>query len=178
MKRMLGLGFLALALAAFTAAPAAAQLRPWEISIAGGPSIPTGSFSDEAGTGYHVQGSVGFGIPLFPVGLRADLLWQEFPDETSGFFREIGGIANATLGMPLLLIEPYVLGGVGVFSHSAPDELHLGHEHAGEEGTTMGFNVGAGLEFGLMGLKGFGEVRYLDAGESHRSIPVTVGIRF
>lgn len=163
---------------AFLAAPAEAQLRPWEISIAGGPSAPTGDFKDVAGTGYHVQGSIGFGIPLFPVGLRGDLLWQELPDDEGGNFRQIGGIANATLGMPLIVIEPYVLGGVGVFSVSEPEEIHVGHDHPGESETTTGFNVGAGLEAGLLGLKGFLEARYLDAGNGHRTIPITVGIRF
>lgn len=153
----------------FFAAPADAQLRPWEISIAGGPSFPTSDLDDVAGTGYHVQGSIGFGIPLFPLGLRGDVLWQEVPHDVDGNFRQIGGIANATLGMPLILIEPYVLGGIGVFSVSAPDT---------ESETTTGFNVGAGLEAGLLGLKGFVEARYLDAGNRHRTIPLTVGIRF
>lgn len=165
------------ALALF-AAPAEAQLRPWEISIAGGPSTPVGDFSDVAGTGYHVQGSIGFGIPLFPVGLRADVLWQELPDDIDGNFRQIGGIANATLGMPLILIEPYVLGGVGMFSVSEPDADHGDHTHAEGSETTTGFNVGAGLEAGLLGLKGFIEARYLDAGNGFRTIPITVGIRF
>lgn len=157
---------------------AGAQLRPWEISIAGGPSLVTGEFDDVASTGYHVQGSVGFGIPLFPVGVRADVLWQELPDEVSGNYRQIGGIANVTLGMPLILIEPYVLAGVGIFSHSEPDEVHVGHDHPAESETSTGFNVGAGLEAGLLGLKGFGEVRYLDAGNGVRTIPITIGIRF
>lgn len=168
---------LAAALVLF-AAPAAAQLRPWEISIAGGPSFPTGDLDDSAGAGYHVQGSIGFGIPLFPLGVRGDVLWQELPDDVGGNFRQIGGIANATLGMPLILIEPYVLAGIGVFSLNAPDEAHAGHDHSGENETTTGFNVGAGLEAGLLGLKGFVEARYLDAGNGHKTIPLTVGIRF
>lgn len=160
---------LAAALALF-ASPADAQLRPWEISLAGGPSLATGDFGDVAGTGYHVQGSIGFGIPLFPVGLRADLLWQELPAETTGNYRHIGGIANVTLGMPLIVIEPYVLGGVGMFSIDDPT--------ATDSETSTGFNVGAGLEMGLLGLKGFGEVRYLDVGHDQRTIPITIGIRF
>lgn len=171
----LALGGLALFL---TGAPAEAQLRPWEISIAGGPTLATGSFDDEANTGYHVQGSVGFGIPLFPVGARADLLWQELPDEHGGNFRHIGGIANATLGLPLVFIEPYVLAGVGIFSITEPEEDHGDHAHEAGSETSTGFNVGAGLELGMLGMKGFGEVRYLDLGHGHRTIPITIGIRF
>lgn len=159
-------------LALFTA-PASAQFRPWEISIAGGPTLATGSFGDFADTGYHVQGSFGIGIPLFPVGLRADALWQEMPaaGAAEGMYKQVGGIANVTLGMPLILIEPYVLGGIGFFRQDVPND-------AVESTTETGFNVGAGLEAGLLGLKGFAEVRYLDAGNDVRTIPITVGIRF
>lgn len=151
--------------------PAEAQLRPWEISIGGGPTTGTGNLGDVTETGYHVQGSVGLGIPLFPVGVRADLLWQELPVQGGhGDFRHIGGIANATLGMPLILIEPYVLAGVGMF--------RLSHSEGGEAETSNGFAVGAGIEGGLFGLKAFGEIRYLDAGHDHTTIPITVGIRF
>lgn len=179
MRRFGVMTSLALAGAALLAgSPAEAQLRPWEISIAGGPTLATGSFADMANTGYHVQGSVGIGIPLFPVGVRADLLWQEMPDVAGGNFRHIGGIANATLGLPLVLIEPYVLAGVGMFSISEPEEDHGDHAHEAGSETSTGFNVGAGLELGLLGLKGFGEVRYLDVGRGHRTIPITIGIRF
>jgi hypothetical protein len=158
-------------LALFTA-PASAQFRPWEISIAGGPTLATGNFADIANTGYHVQGSFGIGIPLFPVGLRADAIWQEMPaDPGEGMYKQVGGIANVTLGMPLILIEPYVLGGIGFFRQDVPND-------AVESTTETGFNVGAGLEAGLLGLKGFAEVRYLDAGNDVRTIPITVGIRF
>ena len=41
--------------------------------------------ADAAGTGYHVQGSIGFGLPMLPFGIRADALWNEVPDETDGW---------------------------------------------------------------------------------------------
>jgi opacity protein-like surface antigen len=163
---------------AFAAAPAYAQMRPFQIGLGGGPSIATGDFADEAETGYNVQASLGLSIPLIPIGARADLLWQESPDAEDGTFRQIGGMLNGILGLSLIVAKPYVLAGVGMIHHSAPDEAHIGHTHEGEDGTSTAFNVGAGLELGLLGLAGFGEVRYLDAGEGRTSIPVTVGIRF
>lgn len=153
------------------------QYRPWEISIGGGPSFPTGDFSDIAGTGYHVQGSVGFDLPLLPFGLRADVLWQEL-DAQDDWFRQVGGLANATFGLPLIFIQPYALVGAGVIRTSAPD---VGPGSASS--TDVGFNAGVGLDFPFVGLGGFIEARYLnvfgsDNATNFRVIPVTVGIRF
>lgn len=174
---------LAAAFAAAISLPehAEAQYRPWEISIGGGPSFPTGDFSDVAGTGYHVQGSVGFDLPLLPFGLRADLLWQELDDQDD-WFRQVGGLANATFGLPLIFIQPYALVGAGVIRTSAPDVVHGDHTHSASS-TDVGFNAGVGLDFPFVGLGGFIEARYLnvfgsDNATSYRVIPVTVGIRF
>jgi hypothetical protein len=150
-----------------------AQVRPWVISIAGGPSFPVGELTDEASTGWHVQGSVGFGLPLLPVAFRGDLLWQEFPDVHGDEVRQIGGLANAVLSMPMALIRPYVLLGAGL----------IRTEEHGDSGSDVGFNAGGGIDFPFMGLGGFIEVRYLNifgGGEAtdFQSVPVSVGIRF
>jgi opacity protein-like surface antigen len=125
-----------------------------------------------------VQASIGFTPALLPVGVRADLLWQEYPDEIGGNFREVGGLANAILALPLGIARPYLLGGVGLINHNAPEEEHGDHAHEGESGTTAAFAVGGGIEFPLLGLTGAIEARYLSAGEEHRGIPVSFGIRF
>lgn len=175
-KTMLAMGA-ALALAVV---PAAASAQLLSIGIGGGPSTPLGDFGDEAGTGFHVQGSLGLGLPLLPIGARGDVMYQQFPDEHSGTFRQVGGMANATLGLPLPLIvlSPYAIGGVGMFHHTAPDEEHGDHTHEGEDGTAGAWNVGAGIRLGLPGISASLEARYLDAGHGRRSVPVTVGIRF
>lgn len=158
---------------------AEAQVRPFTIGISGGPSFPTGDeFSAEAGTGYHVQASIGFAPALLPVGVRADLLWQEFPDEHEGNFREIGGLANAIVALPLPIARPYLLGGVGAINHATPEEEHGDHAHEGESGTELAWALGGGIEFPFAGLTGVLEARYLAAGEEHRAIPISVGIRF
>lgn len=168
---------LAAALGSVAAAgDAEAQLRPWEISIAGGPSFTTGDFSEVAGTGYHVQGSIGFGVPMLPFGVRVDALWQEVPAEVGDeYYRQIGGLVNATFGVPLVVIEPYGLVGAGYISTDSP--------FAQENEANIGFNAGLGLEFPFMGLAGFAEARYLnllggDEAKAFQSIPVSVGIRF
>ena len=162
---------------------AEAQHRPWEISIAGGPSFPRGEFADEAGTGYHVQGSVGMNVPSLPVGIRADLLWQELEDDHSEWFRQVGGALNATIGTSVAFLEPYALAGVTYLRTQSPDVVHDDHTHAGGSQNLVGVHAGAGLEFPFMGLRGFVEGRVLNlAGGSDakhfQSIPVTVGIRF
>jgi hypothetical protein len=175
--------------ALFTLAPfgevAAQQLRPWEISIAGGPSFARGDFGAEANTGFHVQGSVGFGLPLFPMGLRADLLWQELPvtGVDGEWFRQIGGLLNGTFGLPLAVIEPYGLVGVGFLRNEEPAIQHGGHVHTGGTENLIGFNAGLGLDFPFMGLTGFLEGRFLNlfgTGEAthFQTIPVSIGIRF
>jgi opacity protein-like surface antigen len=180
MKRIV-FGTMIAAAAAF-AAPADAQIRPFQISIAGGPSFTTGDLSSEAGTGYHVQGSVGFNVPLLPFGLRADALWQEFPvSGADGHFRQIGGLLNGTFALPMPIIQPYVLAGAGVINHREPDVEHGDHEHHGGSSTDVGFNAGAGVQFPFVGMSAFLEARYLNivGGNSEaRSIPVTIGIRF
>jgi opacity protein-like surface antigen len=169
------------AMAAF-AAPADAQIRPYQISIAGGPSFPTGELSDEAGTGYNVQGSVGFGVPMLPIGLRADLLWQEFPlTDADGHFRQIGGLLNGVFALPLPMLQPYALAGVGIINHTEPETPHGDHAHEGHSSTDIGFNAGAGIQFPFAGMSGFAEVRWLNlvgGNTEARSIPVTIGIRF
>ncbi|MEX2582700.1 MAG: outer membrane beta-barrel protein [Gemmatimonadota bacterium] len=173
------------AVIAASAIPSAAdaQLRPWQISLAGGPSFVTGHLAEDAGTGYHVQGSVGFDVPLLPFGVRADAFWQELPDVEDAWFRQIGGLLSGVFQVPLIVIQPYVLAGAGVIRTEAPDEAHEGHTHIGEPETTVGFNAGAGVEFPFAGLSGFLEARYINAfgsgnATNYQSIPVTVGVRF
>jgi len=169
---------------AAVAAPADAQVRPYQISIAGGPSFPTGHLSEEAGTGYNVQGSVGFGVAALPIGLRADLLWQEFPLSgagATGHFRQIGGLLNGVFALPLPMLQPYALAGVGIINQTEPETPHGDHAHEGHSSTDIGFNAGAGVQFPFAGMSGFAEVRWLNlvgGNTDARSIPVTIGIRF
>jgi opacity protein-like surface antigen len=173
-------GALGVILAAGTAE---AQLRPWEISIAGGPSFPVGELRDEAGTGFHVQGSVGFDLGALPFGVRLDALWQEVPDVTEGWFRQVGGLANLTFGLPISVISPYALVGVGYLRTTEPDVDHGDHGHEGGAENLLGVNAGIGIEFPFAGLGGFIEARYLNlagSGEAthFRVVPVSIGIRF
>jgi hypothetical protein len=172
---------LALAVAAMLGAEtASAQVRPFTIGISGGPTIPSGDLADEAGTGYHVQGSVGVPAPLLPGTFRLDLLWQELPDEHVGNFRQLGALLNVLFALPTVGAQPYLLGGIGVISTREPDVEHADHTHAAETHTDFGINAGVGVSFPLAGMSGVIEARVLNLliDTDHRTIPISFGIRF
>jgi hypothetical protein len=154
-----------------------AQIPGMRIGLAGGPSLPLGALADEAGTGFHLRGSLGLEVPLIPLGVRGDLLWQQFPDEIAGNFTGLAGLLNATWRLPFPIIQPYLVGGGGFMRYSEPDEAHDDHAHEGESGTNFAIAAGAGVQLRLLGFGGFAEARYLDWGR-HRAIPLTVGITF
>jgi opacity protein-like surface antigen len=165
-------------LAALAATPVAADAQV-RIGVGGGPSTPMGDFADEAGSGFLVQGSVTLGLPLLPIGLRGDAVYQQFADERAGTYRQAGALAGGTLGLPLPLplLSPYVLGEVGAFHHRFPEATHAGHAH-GEDGTASAFAVGGGVRLGLPGIAVSVEARYLDAGKGVRSVPITASLHF
>jgi opacity protein-like surface antigen len=180
MRRCFVLLALPLTLAATVPAivPASASAQRVAVGVAGGPSMPVGDLSDEAGTGFHLRGSFGLQIPLVPLGVRADLLWQQFPDAVAGDHTNLGGLLNATWRLPFPIVQPYLVGGAGTLRHSYPDVEHGDHDHEGEATNSFAFAVGGGVQLRLLGLGGFVEVRYLDWGEARRAIPLTFGIMF
>jgi opacity protein-like surface antigen len=155
-----------------------AQLPGVRLGVAGGPSFPLGDLADEASTGFHLRGGLGVEIPLVPLGVRADVVWQQFPDEHAGNFTQLGGLLNATWRMPMPLARPYLIGGAGLMRHEEPDEDHGDHAHEGGSSTEFAFAAGGGLEIRLLRLGAFLEARYLDWGGGHRAVPLTLGITF
>ena len=117
------------------------------------------------------------------LGLRADVLWQELKDEEAEWFRQIGGVLNAVVGIPLVIVEPYALAGVSYMRTEPPEVAHVGHTHDEDSENIVGFNAGAGVEFPFLGLSGFVEGKVLNLfgggnAKNYQSIPITVGIRF
>jgi hypothetical protein len=150
-----------------SAGDAAAQVR---LSVAGGPSFPTGDHHLE--TGYHVQVGADFGLPLLPMGLRVDGAFNRF-NEDHGHYQVLNGSINGVLNIPLVVAAPYLIGGVGVYS--AEDEAH-----GDERETGLGLNAGAGLRLPLPGLAVFAEARLHYPLDDHqlRFVPLSIGIRF
>ncbi|MBR9988896.1 MAG: porin family protein [Gemmatimonadetes bacterium] len=160
----------------FTASDAQAQMG---FSIAGGPSIATGDFGEGLDMGYHLKGALGFSVPMLPIGLEADAMWTRFnaSDIDDSHMQILSGTLNAVVNLPTPGITPYLIGGVGMYNGKA---TIMGESGDGE--TDFGFNVGAGVRMGLVGLGGvFAEARLhnvLGDGETARFIPISLGIRF
>lgn len=160
---------------AVSAGSASAQIG-W--ALGGGPSFATGDLGDVVDTGYNVQASANLSLPLLPVGIRIDGLFNKHPGEFESH-RTIAGNVNAVFSIPSIGITPYVIGGVGMYNSKLDDNEDLGHEH--ESTSDFGFNIGAGVRLGLPGLAVFGEARLHSIqaeGGSVRFVPVTLGIRF
>jgi opacity protein-like surface antigen len=103
-----------------------------------------------------------------------------------GHSRMIGGTANAVFAFPgASLARPYLLGGVGVYNGKTT-VAGLGST---ESQTKLGFNAGAGFDFGLGKAKLYAEARFhaimkgvtdgtTGAEKTAYMIPLTVGVRF
>lgn len=167
---------------AVTAADAAAQIR---LSVAGGPTMPLGALDDAVETGYNAQLSAALSVPLLPVGVRVDGMFNQFPEELEdGNFRVLSGTVNGILSLPMVGIVPYLIGGVGVYSSRFVHAEEEGADHAHEdEGSTtnIGANIGGGVRVSLPGLSVFGEVRLhnlFSKGDQVRFAPLSLGLRF
>jgi hypothetical protein len=170
---------LVVALAACALAPAAghAQVFPISVGLGGGPSTPLGYLADEVGTGFNVQGTLALEVPLLPIGVRADLLFQQLPGETTGTHRQMAALANVSVAMPLLLIRPYVIGGAGFYRARLDTPGSADREWTADTGV----NLGVGVRVNLLALGVFGEARLHNVfteGRGTRFVPVTVGITF
>lgn len=156
-----------LALLITLVAPVAAHAQ---LGIAAGTAIPSGDFADIVDPGIHVQASYNLALPLLP-DFRVDGMWQRYDEIAGGSARVLGGSANVLLDLPLLVIKPYLLGGVGYYDVAFEDETS-------DSGT--GFTVGVGLRVGLGRLGVFGEARALrisgDMGIT--TLPIMIGVTF
>lgn len=179
--------------------PTLASAQQWQVSLGAGPSIPISNLGDEAETGYHVQGSVGYQLPALPAGVRLDLFYQDFDaverepsiHVTYGgeWYRQLSAMLNFTITAPgsLGFIQPYALVGGGYIREWHDDRTYSGKHH-----NTVNFNAGAGVEFPILGSEGFLEARVLNmfGGSAletgppavypevqFKSIPITFGVR-
>jgi hypothetical protein len=160
---------LVLALVLGLALPTSADAQ-FRFGFAGGPSFPMGDLSDQADTGVHVRGGLSLQLPLIPVGARLDVLWQNLPSRQTGSYTQLGALLNGTLRMPLPIVKPYLVAGVGQMRHDEPGDVPTV--------TDFAWAAGAGVDLRLLIFGAFVEARYLDWGNGNRSVPVTVGVTF
>jgi opacity protein-like surface antigen len=172
-----------LAVAAFALiAPVAMAQAQIKFGIGAGASIPSGDFADGAETGYHLMATAGIQPPLAPLGFRVDGSFNEFNAKaaTDVKLRTMALTANGIFSMPgAIVLSPYAIGGIGMYNNKSNVD--------GDEGSNdFGYNIGAGIKFGLAGFGAFGELRWhnmrvddgLGGKANVRFIPITFGLTF
>jgi hypothetical protein len=161
----------AVAIALAAAAPAHAQLG---FRLGAGPSWPSGDISGHVDPGFNVLAGVALGMPLIPIGLRADLLYNHLVDPDGGAFRTFSLSGNGVLRMPMGPLSPYLIGGLGFYNSVFTD-------HDDSASNNFGANIGAGAQLTLFGFGGFVEARLhhlFNEGAAVRFVPVTLGVIF
>ena len=175
-----------LVLGLMMASTAEAQMaRPVQFGIGAGISIPGGEVEgvevgDVLDNGYHVQGMLAFKAPMFPVGLRLDVMYHTFEasDIDDLKLNTLAGTLNAQFEMGGMMASPYLTGGIGMYN------LKSDYEGTDEDfeldETEFGLNGGAGIKFNLAGFGTFLEARYhhVMTEDAISIIPITFGIMF
>jgi len=198
---------LALAAAAFAAAPAHAQVplaRPITFGVAGGATQPLGDFNDAAKTGFTGMLSVGLQPPAQAFGLRVDGMYHRFGLDVERFVEdelpegvEFDGNANILAGVASVVltvsnaagVRPYLIGGGGLYRLGVDVEVRADGETLAEDESQTDFGLagGGGIAFPLGGFNAFVEARIHsvfsggdDDEESGNTnfIPVVFGITF
>lgn len=184
MKR---LAFVAFAAAALLTARAADAQSPVSFGLGGGITLPMGDTKDQFDeSGYHVQGMLGFGVPMMPLGLRADVAYHAF----NGSFDDLGtpvdvdqkmfmANLNAIWSLPGVVAAPYLIGGAGLYNNK------VSAQDFDDKNTDFGLNIGGGIKLKLAGFSTFVEARYHwintkegADGFNATYVPITVGIMF
>jgi hypothetical protein len=181
------LASLLIGIAASIASPAAAQgTGGFQFGLSGGASFPTSDWSDAYGTGYNGGIVLNYELPALPLGIRVDGDYHHFGAKTgasgaSGSAEIFDGNANLVVGIRIVLVKLYALGGGGFYN------MKFKAESAGVSSsisqTDFGWNAGAGVAFVVGKLSIFGEGRYhevtLDTSAGKfKFVAATAGILF
>jgi hypothetical protein len=156
------------------ASDAAGQIR---LGIAGGPVHPLGGLGDMVGRGFHGGVVLDAGLPLIPLGLRLELMYQRLPSVAleSGDYSHVAATVNARMDvLPVPFIAAYLTGGAGLY---ASESFRQEPRGSGGWGTASGVNLGFGASFDLVFLHPFAELRYHRVFDDPRRgfAPLTIG---
>ena len=180
MKRSL---FLAIAAIALVAAPRVSHaqlgvLKPFQLGVAGGGSLPMSNLSNTTNTGYNGTVAMAINLPFIPVGLRVDGAYNAFGAKAAGGAKlhVMSATGNVVWGLPMIGVSPYLIGGAGLYlpTVTAPGFASTTESH-------FGWNAGAGIKLPLSVFNAFVEARYnriSATGGSMEFVPVTFGIMF
>ncbi len=181
----LSAAFLAGALATAAATPARAQLA---FGLGGGAAIPVGSLDNSYNVGYNALATLGVRVPAFPLGFRADAMFDQMPLKASTGFSGNTQIYSLTGNAVLMvpgphIVSPYLIGGAGYYNDHYRVVVSGGSVAAGGSTTNNNFGVngGAGIKLGVSTFSVFAEARYhyvFNGGAHYQFVPVTVGVMF
>ena len=187
MKRLVLSGAVVLAVLAFAAPAARAQgTGGFQFGLTGGVSLPNGTTSDALDDGYHGGIVLNYELPALPLGMRVDGDYRHFDAKSvggaSGSAEIFDGNANLVIGIRIIAVKLYALGGGGLYN------VKLKAEGAGFSASTsdtqFGWNAGAGAALVLGKVSIFAEGRYheitLDSveGGTFKFVAVSGGILF
>jgi hypothetical protein len=166
-----------------------------------GANVPVADYGDAAKPGIVLNGFAEL-RPAQSLALRAELFWSR-SDIENPLLRDAGSVTlggefrNATGDVDLVgasaallvalrggAVQPYVIGGAGVFRRRVSQDVQGAVEEfrdLRESDTDLGFNGGLGLRFWLGGVAAFAEARYYSVAtpDSRTNfVPVTVGLTF
>ncbi|HEU4565194.1 MAG TPA: outer membrane beta-barrel protein [Gemmatimonadaceae bacterium] len=196
------LGAVIVAVLSLVGAPRAAGAQGIGLGASVGANLPAGSYGDAAKAGLVLDGFLGVNLSS-TFGVRGELFWSRsdidnpvidrLGDVTlpSGSFADVtgnvdlvGGLATAVWAFGSGVIQPYLLGGVGVYRRRVSQDVSGAIEEfrsLRESNTDFGWNAGAGLRFNIARLHLFAEGRYHSVRtdpERTTFIPVSVGVAF
>ena len=188
-------------LLAFSAVSRAQGTPGFHIGVAGGALLPTEDQHDVFNTGWNATLLFPINFGSSPFGIRFDGSYGELTTKSDltnflgdGKSRIISGTFDFVVGPHLGSVQPYIIGGVGAYDlRFSGQEVDTGNLFA-ESSTRFGWNVGAGVAFGLgqSNTQIFVEGRYtsisLDSnrftdsvhtgGHRFTLVPVSVGVIF
>jgi hypothetical protein len=160
-----------------TASLATGILQGQQLGIGGGVTLPQGDLNAGTNQGWHALGSLMFGSPMQPMGLRVDVHHTRLP--FTGALDGNSSVTSATLNLSYRLlrataqVSPYVIAGLGAYRTACSDDLC-------EAQIRYGWNAGGGFLFRVAGLQAFLEGRFHRTtirGEDVHFFPVTLGFR-
>jgi opacity protein-like surface antigen len=191
----------AVVVASFVAVSVAAQGVHPQFGLGGGLTAPVGDYHATAGgqgfnTAWHGLALLAFKLPVFPFGFRIDLSYaansanNNLKDTLTARFGQASDektkLAGASVNLTYQLsssarVKPYAIGGVGVYHTTI--SVSTGGSTGDQAATKLGWNLGAGLTFGLRRVALFFEARYVNVAAvpgfpRTTFLPFTTGIRF
>lgn len=162
-----------------SASCAAVGERPIKLNLAGGVSVPVGSFAETASTGWHGVVGIGYSSRMQPIGLRLDAAHYRFEaEQAAGPTRGItSGTLNLSYRLPMTNspLSPYLSAGAGAY------RLECIGEPECTSTTKFGWNAGLGTKIAALRLKWFLESRFQAVNTESgnvRFVPVTLGLTF